>query len=403
MTDGLTHVGIDVARARADTPGCANVLHFNNAGAALMPQPVIDAVQGHIALEARIGGYEAAERESARLEHTYDAIATLIGAGGDEIALMDSATRAWDAVLHSFRFQPGDRILTSSTEYASNYIGMLQAAKRSGVSIDVIADDQHGQVDVTALKDSIDGRVKLIALTHVPSTGGLVNPVEAVGAIARKYAIPYLLDTCQSVGQLALDVDSIGCDFLSGTGRKYLRAPRGTGFLYARRATTASVEPAMLDMHGAEWTSRNSYKARADARRFETFEYDVAGRIGLGVATDYALALGLEAIEERVTALASDLRARLRTVPTVEIHDRGERLCGIVTFTVAGHTPDQVRGRLYVQNINVWVSAMSHSRLELEPRGLAQLVRASVHYYNSEEEVERFVAAIAELARIPAR
>jgi selenocysteine lyase/cysteine desulfurase len=286
VTDGVTHVGIDAARARAETPGCAHVLHFNNAGAALMPQPVIDAVQGHITLEARIGGYEAAERESARLEHTYDAIATLIGAGGDEIALMDSATRAWDAVLHSFRFQPGDRILTSNTEYASNYIGMLQVAARSGVSIDVVADDQHGQVDVTELEESIDEHVKLIALTHVPSTGGLVNPAEAVGAVARKHAIPYLLDTCQSVGQLALDVDTIGCDFLSGTGRKYLRGPRGTGFLYARRTTTASFEPAMLDMHGAEWTSRRSYRARADARRFETFEYDVAGRIGLGVATD---------------------------------------------------------------------------------------------------------------------
>jgi cysteine desulfurase / selenocysteine lyase len=403
VTDGLTQVGIDVASARAETPGCANVLHFNNAGAALMPQPVIDAVQGHITLEARIGGYEAAEKESARLEHAYDAIATLIGAGSDEIALSDSATRAWDAVFHSFRFQPGDRILTSNTEYASNYIGMLQVANRSGVSIDVIADDQHGQVDVTALEDSVDERVKLIALTHVPSTGGLVNPAEAVGAIARKHAIPYLLDACQSVGQLAVDVERIGCDFLSGTGRKHVRGPRGTGFLYARRATTASVEPAMLDMHGAEWTSRNSYKARTDARRFETFEYDVAGRIGLGVATDYALALGLEAIEERVTDLASDLRARLRAVPTVEIHDRGERLCGIVTFTVAGHSPDEVRGRLYVQNINVWVSAMSHSRLDLEPRGLDQLVRASVHYYNSEEEVERFVASIAELARTPAR
>jgi cysteine desulfurase / selenocysteine lyase len=403
VTEGITHVGIDAARARAETPGCAHVLHFNNAGAALMPEPVIDAIQGHIALEARFGGYEAAERESARLEHTYDAIATLIGGDADEIALMDSATRAWDAVFHSFRFQPGDRILTSNTEYASNYIAMLQVVKRSGLRIDAIGDDQHGQVDVIALEDSIDEHVKLIALTHVPSTSGLVNPAEAVGAIARKYTIPYLLDTCQSAGQLALDVERIGCDFLSGTGRKYLRGPRGTGFLYARRSTTTGFEPAMLDMHGADWVSRDSYKARADARRFETFEYDVAARIGLGVATDYALVLGLEAIEGRVTALASNLRAQLGAVPGVEVHDRGQRLCGIVTFTVAGHNPDAVRSRLYVQNINVWVSAMSHSRLDLEPRGLDQLVRASVHYYNSEEEVERFVSAIAELARIPAR
>ena len=367
-----------------------------------MPQPVIDAMRSHLALEARIGGYEAAEHESARVEHTYDAIATLVRASSDEIALMDSATRAWDLVLLSLPFQPGDRILTSNTEYASNYIGMLQVARRSGVIIDVIADDQHGQVDVTALEAAVDERVKLIALTHVPSTSGLVNPAEGVGAIANKHAIPYLLDACQSVGQLALDVEAIGCDFLSGTGRKYLRGPRGTGFLYARRSTTAAVEPVMLDMHGADWISRDSYQARGDARRFETFEYDVAGRIGLGVACDYALALGLEAIEARVTALASHLRARLLNIPGVELHDRGERLCGIVTFSLAGWGCDDIRERLGAQGINTWVSAMSSSRLDLEPRGLEKLVRASVHYYNSGQEVERFVATLARLASIPA-
>jgi len=367
-----------------------------------MPQPVIDAVRGHIELEARIGGYEAAERESARLEHTYDAVATLIGASSDEVALMDGATRAWDIVFHSLRFEPGDRILTSNTEYASNLIGMLQVARRSGVIIDVIADDGLGQVDVAALEGAIDERVKLIALTHVPSTGGLVNPAEGVGAIARKYAIPYLLDACQSVGQLALDVETIGCDFLSGAGRKYLRAPRGTGFLYARRATTAAVEPAMLDMHGADLISRDAYQARADARRFEMFEYDVAGRIGLGVACDYTQALGLEAIERRVTALASELRARLLDVPGITVHDRGERLCGIVTFSLGGHDSDGIRDRLYAQGINTWVSAMSHIRPDLEPRGPDKLVRASVHYYNSEQEVATFVAAVRELARISA-
>jgi selenocysteine lyase/cysteine desulfurase len=398
----VTSAGVDLERVRAETPGCEHVLHFNNAGAALMPQPVIDAVRGHIELEARIGGYEAAERESARLEHTYDAVATLIGASSDEVALMDGATRAWDIVFHSLRFEPGDRILTSNTEYASNLIGMLQVARRSGVIIDVIADDGLGQVDVAALEGAIDERVKLIALTHVPSTGGLVNPAEGVGAIARKYAIPYLLDACQSVGQLALDVETIGCDFLSGAGRKYLRAPRGTGFLYARRATTAAVEPAMLDMHGADLISRDAYQARADARRFEMFEYDVAGRIGLGVACDYTQALGLEAIERRVTALASELRARLLDVPGITVHDRGERLCGIVTFSLGGHDSDGIRDRLYAQGINTWVSAMSHIRPDLEPRGPDKLVRASVHYYNSEQEVATFVAAVRELARISA-
>ncbi|HXA43143.1 MAG TPA: aminotransferase class V-fold PLP-dependent enzyme [Candidatus Solibacter sp.] len=389
---------IDLAQVRAETPGCEQVVHFNNAGAALMPQPVIDAVLDHLALEARIGGYEAAERASERLQHTYDAVAALVGAGSDEIALMDSATRAWDIVFHSLRFQPGDRVLTSNTEYASNYIAMLQVARRTGVAIDVIGDDRHGQVDVAALEAAIDERVKLIALTHVPSTGGLVNPAAAVGKIARSHGVPYLLDACQSVGQIAIDVGDIGCDFLSGAGRKYVRGPRGTGFLYARRDTTGGVEPVMLDMHGAEWTTRDSFQARADAGRFETFEYDVAGRVGLGVACDYAAALGVEAIEARVSRLAAELRARLRDTPGVEVRDRGERLCGIVTFTVAGRDSEEVRNRLYDQGINTWISAMSHSRLDLEPRGLAKLVRASVHYYNSEDEVDRFATAVSSLA-----
>ncbi len=393
----MTSAGIDLARVRAETPGCERVIHFNNAGAALMPQPVIDAVLDHLALEADIGGYEAAGRASDRLQHTYDAVASLIGAGSDEIALMDSATRAWDIVFHSLRFQPGDRVLTSNTEYASNYIAMLQVAGRSGLVIEVIADDRHGQVDVGALEAAIDERVKLIALTHVPSTGGLVNPAQAVGKIARSHAVPYLLDACQSVGQIAIDVGDIGCDFLSGAGRKYVRGPRGTGFLYARRDTTGGVEPVMLDMHGAEWTARDSYQARTDAGRFETFEYDVAGRVGLGVACDYASALGVEAIEERVTRLAADLRARLRDMPGVEVHDRGERLCGIVTFTVAGHDSEEVGDRLHDHGINTWISAMSHSRLDLGPRGLAKLVRASVHYYNNEEEVDRFATAVSGL------
>ena len=394
----MTSPDLDLARVRADTPGCENVAHLNNAGAALMPRPVIDAVQEHIAREAQGGGYEAADQVAAELAHTYQAVADLIGAAADEIALLDSATRAWDLVLHSLPLGPGDRILTSNTEYASNYIAMLQVARRTGVAIDVVADDQYGQVDLGALEAALDGKVKLIALTHVPSTSGLVNPAAAVGTIARAHGITYLLDACQSVGQLVIDVEAIGCDFLSGTGRKYIRGPRGTGFLYARRETTAGVEPVMLDMHGAEWTSRDAYEARPGAVRFETFEYDVAGRLGLGVACDYALALGVERGEARLKQLATRLRSRLAEIPGVHVHDRGENLCGIVTFTVDSHDCDEIRHLLHARGINTWVSSMSHSRMDLEPRQLAELVRASVHYYNTEDEVDRCADAVAELS-----
>ena len=212
--------GIDIELARAETPGCAHVLHLNNAGAALMPAPVLDAQIDHLRLEAEIGGYEAAARAQDKVDRTYEAVATLLNCGRDEIALVENATMAWDLAFHSFDFQPGDRILTAEAEYASNYIAYLKTAKDKGVEIDVVPSDDSGQLSVSALERMIDERVKLIAITHVPTNGGLVNPAAEVGQVAKAAGITYLLDACQSDGHMPLDVEEIGCDLLSATGRK---------------------------------------------------------------------------------------------------------------------------------------------------------------------------------------
>ena len=304
-------MSLDVARARADTPGTESVAHLNNAGAALPPAPVLDAVVEHLRREAEIGGYEAAAEREERVEHTYDAVARLIGAERDEIAIVENATRAWDMAFYSLRLREGDRILTTSAEYASNYIPMRQVADRAGAAVVVVPDDEHGQVDVDRLADMLDERVKLVSLVHVPSQGGLVQPAAAVGAACRAAGVPLLLDACQSVGQMPVDVGEIGCDMLSATGRKFLRGPRGTGFLYVRRGLVETLEPPLLDLHAAEWQRDGSYRIRPDARRFENWESNIATKIGLGVAADYALEIGLEAIRERVRALAGELRTRL--------------------------------------------------------------------------------------------
>jgi cysteine desulfurase/selenocysteine lyase len=357
-------VAFDVDRARRDTPGASRVAHLNNAGAALPPSQVTEAVIAHLRREAEFGGYEAAEAAAEHIEATYPAIARLIGCGVDEVAVVENATRAWDMAFYAMSFKPGERILTSHAEYASNVIAFLQVARRTGAVVEVVDDDEHGQLCVADLRRRVSGgggEVKLIAMTHVPTQGGLINPAEQVGAVAREAGVPFLLDACQSVGQLPINVDRIGADLLSATGRKFLRGPRGTGFLYVRRTLLDQLEPPFLDMHAATWTAPERYEIRPDARRFESWETNYAGKIGLGVAINYALSWGLDAIEARVTALADGLRERLAALDGVHVHDQGLRRCAIVTFTVDGVPARAVQRRLAESAVNTSVSVASSS------------------------------------------
>jgi cysteine desulfurase / selenocysteine lyase len=387
-------MAFDLKRARLETPGTAHVLHFNNAGSALPSQPVLDATITYLQREAQIGGYEAAAEAHEALEYTHQAAAKLIGATCAEIALTDSADSAWNRAFYAIPFQPGDRVLTSKAEYHSNYIVYLQAQKRLGITVEAVPNDEHGQLDVTAMRQMLDERVKLLSITHIPTSGGLVNPAAEIGKVAREYGILYLLDACQSIGQMPINVETIGCDLLSATGRKYLRGPRGTGFLYARNTIVDQLEPLTLSGFSAEWTSPTTYRINAGANRFENFESNKAAVVGLGVAIDYAMQWGLDATWQRVRTLAADLRSRLAALPGVLIHDLGLVQCGIVTFTIEGHEPVTIQRLLSDQQINVTTASRKFTLLDLSERGLESMVRASVHYYNSQEEVERFVQTI---------
>ena len=388
---------IDVDRVRSDTPGVHHVAHLNNAGAALPPRKVHQAVVDHLTREAEIGGYEAAAERRDRWEHTYDALAQLLNASRDEIAVVENATRAWDMAFYAFRFREGDRILTGRAEYASNWIALKQVTDRTGARIDIVPDDEHGQIDVAALESMLDDDVKLVSLVHVPTQSGLVNPAADVGRVTRAAGVPLLLDACQSVGQLPIDVEAIGCDILSGTGRKFLRGPRGTGFLYVRRDLVGQLEPPLLDMRAADWQPDGSYTIRDDARRFENWETYYAGKVGLGVAVDYALELGVDQIWARIQELATRLRTKLGDLDGVTLLDRGEVLGATVTFTVDGHDPAAIRDALGARGVNVSVMERSSAQLDYGPRGLETAVRSSVHYYNDDTDLDRLVEGVRSL------
>ena len=386
---------IDIATVRADTPAAERILHFNNAGASLMPTPVYESVLAHLALEREQGGYEAEARAADAVAAFYSEFAALLNCRPSEIAYVENATRAWDMAFYSIPFEAGDRVLTHGSEYSSNFLALLQLADRRGIRIDIAPSDASGQVDVDALEARIRPETRLIALTHIPTQGGLVNPAEAVGDVARRHGLLFLLDACQSVGQIDLDVERIGCQLLSGTGRKFLRGPRGTGFLYVSDDVLDALDPVFIDMRAADWVAPNRYRFKDGARRFETWESYVAGRVGLARAVRYARDIGLAAIEQRVASLAATLRTELTALPGLSVHDLGEQRSGIVTFRKSGEAPQDTAARLREKGINVSYTNRLSAQIDFSERDIDALVRASVHYFNTEEEIERFVATVA--------
>ncbi len=390
--------GIDVDAVRAATPGCAHRTHLNNAGAALMSQATLAAMTAQLELEARIGGYEAAEQAQDQIDATYDAVAELVGGQPAEVALFDNSTHAWNAAFYSIPLRAGDRILTGRAEYGSNVLAYLQVAARTGAEVVVVPDDEAGQIDLDKLARLVDDRTRLIGLTWVPTGEGLVNPAAEVGRIAREAGVLYLLDATQAVGQFPVDVGRIGCDLLTGTGRKFLRGPRGTGFLWASSAALDRLDPFVAEIRSATWDGDRSFTWVDGARRFETWENSYVNVVGLGSAVRQALDLGLDRIGRRACHLGNELRVRLDALAGVHTHDLGVERCAIVTASVDGRSADEVAAALAAEHINVSTTVAEHSQFDTELRPVHPLVRISPHYYNTEDEIEDCVRVVARLA-----
>ncbi len=392
---------LDIDRLRAETPGTQHVNHLNNAGAGLMPDPVLAVVLEHLDLEARIGGYEAEAAQDSEMRAVYDSVGALIGADPQNVAITDNATGAFIQALSAVAFAPGDVILTTRNDYVSNQIMFLSLESRFGIEIVRAPDRPKGGVDVSALKKLVHRRrPKLVAVTHVPTSSGLVQRAEDIGAICREAGVLYLVDGCQSVGQMPVDVEQIGCDFLTATSRKFLRGPRGVGFLYVSdRVLELDLEPLFPDMRGADWIDEDLYQPAPSARRFENFEAPVALVLGMGHAVRYAQDLGLEAIRARAWGLAEAARERLAELDGVRVQDKGEELCAIVTVSTDGHHPLDLLRALRKEGVNTSRTGRDSAVFDFDDKRVDQVLRISPHYYNTEEEIVAFVDALSRLMK----
>jgi selenocysteine lyase/cysteine desulfurase len=387
---------IDIEKIRAETPGIEFSTHLLACGSSLMPQRVVDVILEHTQLEALMGGYEAEAKKIDDLNKIYDIVAEHIGANSHEIALMENSTVAWSHAFYALPLKSGSRILTSEAEYAANYVAFLQRSKRDNLTIDIIPSDQNGTLDTNALEAMVDERVGLIAISWIPTNGGLVNPAENVGKVAKKYNIPYLLDACQAAGQMQIDVNKIQCDFLSATGRKFLRGPRGTGFLYINEKWLDTIEPAMIDHFGAPWVKKNVYELREDARRFETWENSYALRAGLGEAINYAEEIGIDLIHERVQLLAKFNRDLLSEIQNIQLRDIGIEQCGIISFSIdEKNNPKEIVDQMSEAGFGIGLVDPESTLIDSERRNLPTLLRMAPHYYNTEDEIEKAVKQVS--------
>jgi selenocysteine lyase/cysteine desulfurase len=389
----------DPTRYREDTPAVmAGRIHLNNAGASLMPRPVLETVEDYLRKEAAMGGYEAADAEAASIEQVYDDVGTLVGAFSRNIAVVENATVAFALALSAFDFQPGDVILTTRNDYISNQLMYLSLAARRGVRVVRAADAPEGGVDPDSVRALIESRrPTLVALTWVPTNSGLVQPAAEVGRLCGEAGVPYLVDACQAVGQMPVDVAALRCDFLAATARKFLRGPRGIGFLFVSdRALGLGRHPLYIDMRGAAWLDDDEYRLVSDGRRFENWEYAYALVLGMGAAARYAQDVGIERAGYRAAELASYLRSRLEAMDGVRVLDRGAARCAIVTAEFRDHDAPAIVARLREQAINTSSTAREWAVIDMKEKQATGAVRISPHYYNTRREIDVLVSALEE-------
>lgn len=406
----------DVDLARQETFGCHRLIHLDNAGAALPPDCVTETYIAALQEEAEIGSYRSARKQTAALRQTYAELAQLLNCHVSEIALVESGSRAWDLSFSMIQLAPGSVIVTTEYEYANNYIMMLRAARQCNCRIEFIRLDEGGDISLSHLSELIDAwgkDIRVISVTHVPTHNAIINPVEKIGQLIRSAKTSgaladtavYMVDACQSVGQMPVDVQNIRCDVLTICSRKFLRGPRGVAAIYFRKETldreiaSNNAEPTFLNIPGFTWVQEHSYEMRRDGRCFETWESNYSAKTAFGRAINYYMARDPIGVERYVTGLAAHLRKVLRNVNGVSLTDVGANKSALVTFSMKGLPANGILHELEANNINVSIIDRRTAHINMNKRQQHFLLRSAVHYYNTKDEVEKFAQLIDQNAR----
>ena len=387
----------EVRELRDETPGCqSGIVHFNHAGASLPSQGTLDAIIDQLQREARDGPMEAGEQGAILVEKARRAAGQLLNAPASAIAFASSGSTAWSLAFQALGpWQPGDRILVGRHEWGGN-LASMELAIQAGARVDVIPCDASGAACPVALEAMLDAKVKLIDLTWLPANGGLINPAQAIGDVARRHTIPYFIDAGQAVGQLPVDVQALQCDVLKSAGRKHLRGPRGTALLYIRPDFLPHLNPAQRDVFSAPWTAEG-FDLRNDARRFETSEVSFALLAGLGNALHEINQLGIEQVWQRVSKTSARIREALRQIPGITLHDLGRTHSGLIAFNLAGWDSFELKQRLGLKRINIGANGVAYTPLDMQARGLSSVARISVSPLNTDDDIELLVKALREL------
>lgn len=377
-------------RTRNDTPGAATVVHLNNAGCSLATDSVLAAQHAYLDAEATLGGYETALAHEEVAARFYELGAQVIRADADEMGYCHSATHAWRKVLFSLPLLQGATIAFDESIYGGNLIALLDGQRRLGWRLIPIPIAPSGLIDGEVLADVLDrSRVDLLAVTHMPAQSGVVNDLQLIARNAEAGGALTLVDACQSLGHVPIDVTRDRIDAMVFTGRKYLRAPRGTGGYFVRRTLLEGLAPFAPDIQSAEVLDRRmAWRIRDGSRRLEEWERNWANVIGAVAALEYLVGLDASWIFSRISRTAEQLVATLRTVPGVEVRRRSAERGGIVVFDVPGRDLLEIRDRLRGAGVNVMFAGPQNAPLEMFARQERGWLRASVHYFNDESDLE---------------